>query len=183
MQHSFFTNLTQSDTWRQIQLRKCILFFQASVRNCKNCVHNEDHSLFDFHIRDSMYNIIHISFHHLSTPHGLTRAHKWPTSNVSGFIAQLVRASNRCREVTGSKPIEVLFTIAKITTFFDLRSITDFEQSARIVEPFTACFGRFYSTTRPSVAPQIIRQSGCANLIDSHISLQSLNGCNWNTVA
>ena len=30
---------------------------------------------------------------------------------------------------------------------------------------------------------QIIRQLGCANLIDSHVSLQSLNGCNWNTVA
>ena len=30
---------------------------------------------------------------------------------------------------------------------------------------------------------QIIHQSGCANLIDSHVSLQSLNGCNWNTVA
>ena len=65
-----------------------------------------------------MYNIIHISFHHLSTPHGRSRAHKWPTSNVSGFIAQLVKASNRCREVTGSNPVEVLFAIAKITTFF-----------------------------------------------------------------
>ena len=29
----------------------------------------------------------------------------------------------------------------------------------------------------------IIRQSGCAHLIDSRVSLQSLNGCNWNTVA
>ena len=133
-----------------------------------------------------MYNIIHISFHHLSTPHGLTIAHKLPTSNVSGFIAQLVRASNRCREVTGSNPVEVLFTIAKITTFLicDL-FITHFEQSARIVKQFTACFSRFYSTTRSSVAPykkssflQIIRQSGSANLIDSHVSLQSLNGCN-----
>ena len=68
--------------------------------------------------------------------------------------------------------------------------ITHFEQSARIVKKFTECFGRFYSTTQPSEAPynkssflQIIRQSGCANLINSHVSLQSLNGCNWNTVA
>ena len=68
--------------------------------------------------------------------------------------------------------------------------ITHFEQSARIVKQFTASFGRFYSTTHLSVAPhnkscflQIIRQPGCANLIDSHVSLQSLNGCNWNTVA
>ena len=36
-------------------------FFQASIRNCKNCVHNEDHSLFDSYIRDSMYNIIRIN--------------------------------------------------------------------------------------------------------------------------
>ena len=28
--------------------------------------------------------------------------------NVSGFIAQLVRASHRNREVTGSNPVEVL---------------------------------------------------------------------------
>ena len=143
---------------------------QAEKVYCKNCVHNEDHCLFDFHIRDSMYNIIHISFHHLSTPHGLTRAHKWPTSNVSGFRAKFVRASNRCLEVTGSNPAEVLFTIAKVTTFFDLWSITHFEQSARIVKQFTASFGRLYSTTHLSVAPQqssflqIIRQPGCANL-------------------
>ena len=31
-----------------------------------------------------------------------------PASNVSGFIAQLVRASHRYREVTGSYPVEVL---------------------------------------------------------------------------
>ena len=30
------------------------------------------------------------------------RTHKWPAPNVSGFIAQLVRASHRYREVTGS---------------------------------------------------------------------------------
>ena len=97
MQHSFFTSFTQTDAWRQIQLRTCILFFQAAVRNCENFFHNEDHSLLDFHIRDSLYNIIHISFHHLSTPHGLTRAHKWPTSKVSGFIAQTGLARSRAQ--------------------------------------------------------------------------------------
>ena len=30
---------------------------------------------------------------------------------------------------------------------------------------------------------QIIRQSGCANLIDSHASVQSSHGCTLNTVA
>ena len=41
-------------------------------------------------------------------PHGLIRTHKWPAPNVSGFIAQLVRASHRYREVTGSNPLEAL---------------------------------------------------------------------------
>ena len=41
-------------------------------------------------------------------PHGLIRPHKWPAPNVSGFIAQLVRASHRYREVTGSNHVEVL---------------------------------------------------------------------------
>ena len=34
--------------------------------------------------------------------------HNWPAPNVSGFIAQLVRASHWYREVTGSNPVEVL---------------------------------------------------------------------------
>ena len=38
----------------------------------------------------------------------LIRTHKWPAPNVSGFIAQLLRASHRYREVTGSNPVEVL---------------------------------------------------------------------------
>ena len=47
-------------------------------------------------------------FHFTSILHGLIRTHKLPAPNVSGFIAQLVRASHRYREVTGSNPIEVL---------------------------------------------------------------------------
>ena len=38
-------------------------------------------------------------------PHGLIRTHKLPARNVNGFIAQLVRASHRFREVMhGFKP-------------------------------------------------------------------------------
>ena len=40
--------------------------------------------------------------------HGNIWTHNWPAPNVSGFIAQLVRASHRYREVTGSNPVEVL---------------------------------------------------------------------------
>ena len=41
-------------------------------------------------------------------PHGRMRIQKWPAPNVCGFIAQLVRASHRYCEVTGSNPVEVL---------------------------------------------------------------------------
>ena len=34
--------------------------------------------------------------------------HNWPATNVSGFIAQLVEHRTGNREVTGSKPVEVL---------------------------------------------------------------------------
>ena len=50
----------------------------------------------------------HISFHHWFIPHRNIGTHKWPAPNVTGFIAQLVRASHRYREVTGSNPVEVL---------------------------------------------------------------------------
>ena len=50
----------------------------------------------------------HFIYHFTSILHGLTRTHKWPAPNVSGFIAQLVRASHRYHEVTGSNPVEVL---------------------------------------------------------------------------
>ena len=51
---------------------------------------------------------ISYTIHHWFIPHGTIRAHKWPAPNASGFIAQLVRASHRNREVTGSNPVEVL---------------------------------------------------------------------------
>ena len=47
-------------------------------------------------------------YHFTFIPHGLIWTHKWPAPNVSGFLAELVRASHRCSEVTGSNPVEVL---------------------------------------------------------------------------
>ena len=41
----------------------------------------------------------------LMVPSGMNQ---WQAPNVSSFIAQLVRASHRNREVTGSNPVEVL---------------------------------------------------------------------------
>ena len=62
---------------------------------------------FDFEIKGAMI-IADFIYHFTSILHGLIRTHKWPTPNVSGFIAQLVGASHRYREVTGSNPVEVL---------------------------------------------------------------------------
>ena len=98
----------------QVQIPLKSWIFQASLRNCKNCVHNcEDHSFTWFHIRSSymiqfIFHFIVDSFHRWFIPHRIIRTHKWPAPNVSGFIAQLVRASHRYREVTGSNPVEVL---------------------------------------------------------------------------
>ena len=50
----------------------------------------------------------YFTYHFTSILHGLIGTHKWPSLNVSGFIAQLVRASHRYREVTGSNPVEAL---------------------------------------------------------------------------
>ena len=79
--------------------------FQPSkiIHNCINCFHNwENHSLLDFtsavqHMKYFIYNFTFI-------PHGLLRTHKWPATNVSGFIAQLVRAITPVSEGRGFKP-------------------------------------------------------------------------------
>ena len=57
-----------------------------------------------------------------SSKHGLIRTHKWPASNVSGFIAQLVGALHRLREVTGSNPVEVLIFLGFHMQLLKLRS-------------------------------------------------------------
>ena len=77
------------------------------THKCINCFHNwEDHSLLDFTsaVQDMKFFIYNFTF----IPHGLLRTHKWPVPNVSGFIAQLVRASHHYCKVTGSNPVEVL---------------------------------------------------------------------------
>ena len=61
-------------------------------------------------------------YHFSLIPHGLIRTHKWPPPKVSGFIAQSVRTSHRCREVTGSNPVEVLTSSGFSTQLLKLRS-------------------------------------------------------------
>ena len=81
-------------------------FFQASLRNCINCVHCDDHFFIFMSFLQFIYDIFHISLTHFF--HGNIWTHNLPASNISGFIAQLVRASHWYREVTGSNPVEVL---------------------------------------------------------------------------
>ena len=57
------------------------------------------------------WNISYIElwiWNQVSYNHRCYWTHKWPAPNISGFIAQLVRASHRYLEVTGSNPVEVL---------------------------------------------------------------------------
>ena len=85
-------------------------FFRPLYAIAKNCVHNcEDHSFTWFHIRSSVYDSLNIyHFIHWFIPHGKILTHKRPAPNVSGFIAELARASHRYREVKGSNSVEVL---------------------------------------------------------------------------
>ena len=66
--------------------------------NPHNC---DDHSSLDFTsaVPYTKHAIYLFSF----IPHGFIRTHKWAGHNMSGFIAQLVRASHRYREVTPLK--------------------------------------------------------------------------------
>ena len=94
--------------------------FRASTRNCLNCVHIcDDQSLLDF--KSPVQYMKHFIYHITSILHGLIRTHKWPAPNVSGFIAQLIRASHRCRKVTGSNPVEVLTFSGFYTQLLKLR--------------------------------------------------------------
>ena len=75
------------------------------LRNCINCVHNcEDHSSFDF---ISAVLLKFISYTSITFILSLEHKKTWLTS-FSGSKAQLVWASHRYREVTGSNPVQVL---------------------------------------------------------------------------
>ena len=93
----------------------------ASIRNCLNCVHNcDDHTLLDF--KSAVQYMKHFIYHFTSILHRLIRTHTWLARKVSGYIAQLVRASYRYRKVTGSNPVEVLTFSGFYTQLLKLRS-------------------------------------------------------------
>ena len=58
--------------------------------------------ILDVKVRSSIYEIF------ITSSHSFVTGSLEPAPNVSGFIAQLVRASHRYREGRGSNPLEVL---------------------------------------------------------------------------
>ena len=84
----------------------------------------------------------HFIYLFTSILHGLIKTHKLPAPNVSGFIAQLVRASHRYREVTGSNPVEVLTFQASIHNCLscvhncDDHSLLDFKSAVKYMKHF-----------------------------------------------
>ena len=64
-------------------------------------------------VKRSIYAVLiwfisYISFTFISFTGNYIWTHDWPTPKISSFIAFLVMASHRYREVTGSNPVEVL---------------------------------------------------------------------------
>ena len=90
---------------------KSWIFFRLLYTITYDCIHNcEDQSSLDF---ISTVHIWFISYTSLTFWHHFHRniwTHKyyWPAPNISGFIAQLVRALHWYQEFTGSNPVEVL---------------------------------------------------------------------------
>ena len=106
--------LLQSD----LKSSKSSEFFSGFLRNCINCVHNcEDHSSFDLVSAVLIWFISHTSISFISW------THNWLAPNISGFTAQLVRASHQYHQVTGSNPVEVLNFFRLLTQLHKLRSL------------------------------------------------------------
>ena len=93
-------------SWLQTQLKSWS--FQASI-NAIAWIALITARIVAYLISHPPFNIWNISYITLTfIPHRLIRTHKWPAPNVSSFIAQLVGASYRYHEITGSNPVEVL---------------------------------------------------------------------------
>ena len=124
-----------------------VLTFQASLRNCLSCVITG--MIIAYLFSNPQFYMKHNIYHFTSILHGLIRTHKWPVPNVSGFIAQLLRASHRYREVTGSNPVEVLTFQASLRNCLncvhrcDDHSLLDFKSAVQYMKHFIYHFRIF----------------------------------------
>ena len=121
--------------WHQILLL-LMSPWRMDIWNVHNC---DDHSSLDF--KSAVQCMKHFIYHFTSILHGMIRTHKWPAPNVSGFIAQLVRASHQYREVTGSNPIEVLAFPGFYTQLLKIAFIT----AMIIAHLYLNCWTTFWS--------------------------------------
>ena len=107
---SFIAQLVRAShryrSWVQTLL-KSRLFAGFYIRKSVNCFHNcKDYCLLDF--TSAVQYLKYFTYNSKFNRHGLLRTNKWPAPNVSGFIAQLVGPSHRCRRVIHSNPLKVL---------------------------------------------------------------------------
>ena len=106
-EYNFWLERCTSIARSRVQTSLKSWIFQASLRNCKNCVHNcEDHSFTWFHIRSSYCNyMIHFiyHFHRWFIPHGNIRTHKWPAPNFATSVASHLSWLERPTGITRSR--------------------------------------------------------------------------------
>ena len=127
-------------TDREFQVSYDPRSYERSLCNCLcRSLKNSGHSLLGFtsavqYLKYFIYNFTFI-------PHGLLRTHKWPFPNVSGFIAQFVKASHRYPDVTGSNPVEILnfpgFYILNCRNSCEDHSLLDFTSAVQYIKCFT----------------------------------------------
>ena len=86
----------------------CLSFCGLTIFNFANFV---DHSSFDFISAVHILMIYFTYIIHIHLFYGNVWTHNWPAPNVSGFIAQLVRALHQYCKVTGSNPIKPEFFV------------------------------------------------------------------------
>ena len=110
-----------------------------------------------FHFRSSL---VHDSFHIHHSHSSFWLEHMNPQltcPNVSGFIAQLVRASHRYREVTGSNPVEVLNFFIKCVHNCEDHSSFDFISAVHIWFISCTSFSEKYCNTSTRAYYSIIQ--------------------------
>ena len=129
--------------------------FQASVRNCLNCVQNcDDHGLLDF--KSAVQYMKRFIYHFTSFLHGLIRTHKWPAPNVSGFIAQLVRASHRYARSRVQTPLKSWLFQAFVRNCLncvqncDDHGLLDFKSAVQYMKRFIYHFTKSYLVYYPN---------------------------------
>ena len=96
-------------------------FFQASLRNCINCVNCNDHFIF-ISFPQFIYNFSYIMNTHFF--HGNLWTHNWPAPNNSGLIAQLVEYRTCIARSRVQTPLKSwIFFKASLRNLHKLRSL------------------------------------------------------------